>query len=75
MEEQMKTRLAQLREEFEKGQAMLRETELKQAQLTETLVRISGAIQVLEELTGERPLEGTAANGDRAETAAAVEAP
>ncbi len=69
MEDQVKARLAQLRDEFEKGQAMLRETELKQAQLAETLMRISGAIQVLEELTGERPAEPPAANGDRADSA------
>ncbi len=50
MEQDIQTRLASLKEEFEKGQQMLAEAELRQRQLAETLLRISGAIQVLEEM-------------------------
>ena len=49
MEEQLRRRLEELKKEFETGQARLRELESEQAFLRETLLRISGAIQVLEE--------------------------
>jgi hypothetical protein len=49
MREQLEQRLNQLKAEFEAGQKMLAELEAKQAQVRETLLRISGAIQVLEE--------------------------
>ena len=49
MKEQLERRLGELKAEFESGQQMLAELETKQANLRETLVRISGAIQVLEE--------------------------
>jgi len=39
-----------LQKEFQTGQARLREVETQQAILRDTLLRISGAIQVLEEL-------------------------
>jgi hypothetical protein len=39
-----------LKSEFEAGQRMLADLESRQAQLRETLLRISGAVQVLEEL-------------------------
>ena len=50
MEEKIKDRLSELKREFEAGQAMLAELQTKQATLKETLLRISGAIQVLEEI-------------------------
>jgi hypothetical protein len=50
MREELETRLASLRVEFAKGQEMLRDAERQQAELGETLIRISGAIQILEEL-------------------------
>ena len=49
MKEQIQLRLDQLRREFELGQNKLLETEAQEAQLRQTLLRISGAIQVLEE--------------------------
>ena len=52
MKEQLDQRLEELRKEFEAGQKMLSEMEIKQANLRESLLRISGAIQVLEELNG-----------------------
>ena len=49
MEEQLKKRLEELKKDFEIGQARLKELETEQAYVRETLLRISGAIQVLEE--------------------------
>ena len=50
MKEQMEQRLQQLRNEYETGQKMLADLEAKQLSLRETLLRIDGAIQVLEEV-------------------------
>lgn len=49
MKKQLEQRLQELKAEFEAGQKMLAELEARQASLRETLLRISGAIQVLEE--------------------------
>jgi predicted nuclease with TOPRIM domain len=49
MKEQLQQRLNELKAEYESGQKMLAELETKQANLRNTLLRISGAIQVLEE--------------------------
>jgi hypothetical protein len=58
MDEAVRVRLELLRREFDTGQQRLAEVETQRAQLTETLLRISGAIQVLEELTGEWSPDG-----------------
>jgi prefoldin subunit 5 len=50
MREQLEQRVSELRAEQQKGQQMLAELEAKQAELQQTVLRISGAIQVLEEL-------------------------
>ena len=50
MREQLEQRVGELRAEQQKGQQMLAELEGKAAELRQTLLRISGAIQVLEEL-------------------------
>ncbi len=50
MREQMEERLRLLQAEFKAGQEILAELESRQASVRNTLVRISGAIQVLEEL-------------------------
>jgi predicted nuclease with TOPRIM domain len=50
MREQLEQRLKQLKAEFEEGQKMLADLEARQANLKTTLLRISGAVQVLEEL-------------------------
>ena len=49
MKEQLEKRLEQLKAEYVTGQKQLREQESQSAALRETLLRISGAIQVLEE--------------------------
>lgn len=50
MKEQLTSRLAELKAEYESGQKMLADLERRQMELQQTLLRISGAIQVLEEL-------------------------
>ncbi|MCL6590409.1 MAG: gp58-like family protein [Firmicutes bacterium] len=49
MREQLEKRLQELKAEFESGQKMLAELEAKEANLKSTMLRISGAIQILEE--------------------------
>ncbi|QLE58032.1 hypothetical protein [Nostoc sp. TCL26-01] len=49
MKEQLAKRLAELKTEFASGQKVMAELETKQANLRDTLLRISGAIQILEE--------------------------
>jgi hypothetical protein len=53
MKEKLQQRLQALKFEFEDGQKILVELEAKQDNLRQTLLRISGAIQVLEELLSE----------------------
>lgn len=55
MDEQIRARLAELRSEFARGQERLAELEAQEASLRQTMLRISGAIQVLEEMLGETP--------------------
>ena len=53
MREQLEKRLEELRGEFEKGKATLQELEAKTASVREMMLRLSGAIQVLEELLAQ----------------------
>ena len=50
MNETIEARLAELRGERDRGEEMLAELQARQAALRDTLLRIQGAIQVLEEL-------------------------
>jgi hypothetical protein len=50
--EKLQQRLADLKSEYEAGQKMLAELDQKRQSLTQTLLRIEGAIQVLHEMTG-----------------------
>ncbi|MBD2094081.1 hypothetical protein H6F90_02795 [Trichocoleus sp. FACHB-591] len=63
MRERLEQRLASLKTEFEAGQKMLADLEAKQASVRETLLRISGAIQVLEETLAEPELTNIEDNG------------
>lgn len=49
MQAQLTQRLADLKVEYQAGQKMVAELEAKKTEMRETLLRISGAIQVLEE--------------------------
>ena len=51
-DEQVQARLDELRREYQVGDGRLRELVQQETALRETLLRISGAIQVLEELLG-----------------------
>ena len=53
MKQQLRTRLAELKAEFEKGQKRLEELETETNHLRQTLLRISGAVQILEELLAQ----------------------
>lgn len=50
MNEQVQARLEELREEYARGQATLEDLERQTSNVRATMLRISGAIQVLEEL-------------------------
>ena len=65
MEQQLHTRLAKLKAEFEKGQKRLEELETETKHIRQTLLRISGAIQVLEEILAQTEGEpAQASNSD-----------
>lgn len=53
MREQMQTRLEALKKELETGQSALEKIEQQRTYLHQTILRIGGAIQVLEELLAE----------------------
>jgi predicted nuclease with TOPRIM domain len=58
MESKLRRRLEELRAEFDKGQQTLHDLEAQAANVRATLLRISGAIQVLSEALGEPAPEG-----------------
>lgn len=60
MKEQLEQRLKELTAEYATGQARLRELETETQYVRETLLRISGAIQVIKEMLGQ-PGENEAA--------------
>ncbi len=68
MQARAEARLRELQAEFEAGQARLNELELEAARLRETLLRISGAAQVLHELLAAGETHG--GDQDRAAVAA-----
>lgn len=51
-------RLMALRQEYEAGQAQMRALEQRTRDLRETMLRISGAIAVLEELVADQKNQG-----------------
>ncbi|MFK8184554.1 MAG: hypothetical protein AB8B99_14365 [Phormidesmis sp.] len=63
MEKQLRNRLKQLRTERQSGQQVLAELAAKQSSVRDTLLRINGAIQVLEE-------ELATANGSESQSGA-----
>lgn len=65
-------RLEALRQEFEAGRQRLAELEAQHAQTAETVLRISGAIQVLEELIGDGAPAPETTNGKQTKSRAKV---
>ncbi|MFY1651346.1 hypothetical protein ACN27J_10675 [Solwaraspora sp. WMMB762] len=66
MREQLAQRVAELEAELRAGQQMLAEVEARRADIQQTLLRITGAIQVLNELLAAEPPTGPAvADADR----------
>lgn len=68
LKKQLEQRLAEMQEEYDSGQKFLAELEVRQTNVKETLLRIAGAIQVLEEelkkastaeQNGGQPVNGT----------------
>jgi len=51
--DQLQSRLASLKKEFEAGQIRLGELDAQSAELRNTMLRITGAIEVIEELLGQ----------------------
>jgi predicted nuclease with TOPRIM domain len=60
LEKQLEKRLTDLRAEFEKGQQKLQELEAEASALRDMLLRISGAMQVLQE-----ELDKAGSNGNK----------
>jgi predicted nuclease with TOPRIM domain len=58
MREEIQARLEALKKELETGQTELQKVEVRRTYLHETTLRISGAVQVLEELLKEEQLAG-----------------
>ncbi len=50
MKEQLESRIGELRAELEAGQKAMEELDIQRSNITYALLRINGAIQVLEEL-------------------------
>ncbi|MEV6923694.1 hypothetical protein AB0M46_04135 [Dactylosporangium sp. NPDC051485] len=69
MREQMQERIEQLVQEYREGEAMLADLDRRRTELQATLLRISGALQVLQELIG--PVAAGAAPADPQPAAAA----
>ncbi|AGC45685.1 hypothetical protein MYSTI_04389 [Myxococcus stipitatus DSM 14675] len=61
MKDVIEKRLADLKSEHEAGQKMLAELDARRAQLVQTMLRIEGAIEVLQEMLPSK--EAHAANG------------
>jgi predicted nuclease with TOPRIM domain len=55
MRDQIQARLEELKKELEAGQAELQKVEMQRTYLRETVLRIGGAVQVLEELLTDGP--------------------
>ena len=66
MQEQMERRREELREQLRVGEQRLRELDEERVQLQQTLLRIAGAAQVLDELLGAESANGSAPAADEA---------
>ena len=62
MHDQVQVRLEALRKEMEAGQQRMHDLERQLAQVRDTMLRISGAIQVLEEIQAQAAATDTASD-------------
>ena len=53
MKDQLENRLSDLKNEYDQGQKMLAELDTRREKTAQAMLRISGAIQVLEEMLAE----------------------
>lgn len=67
MREKIEARLTELRAELATGERLLAELDEKRERLRESMLRIAGAIQVLEEIGGEGEAGDREGNGGRAD--------
>lgn len=56
MKDQLEKRINELKVELQEGQKVLEELDMKRATLAQTILRISGAIQVLDEINNEEEI-------------------
>ncbi len=71
MQEQLEARLEELQKDFEVGEKRLRDLEAETVRLRETMLRISGAIQVVQELLNPPQAPNGAAEHEPVVSAAA----
>ncbi len=75
MQEQIRARLEALKKELQTGQVELQKVEMQRTYLHETVLRISGAVQALEELLAEeQPAEHDGAVSHQERHATTVQA-
>jgi hypothetical protein len=60
--QQLQTRLAALQDELELGERRLQELDVERNRVRDTVLRISGALQVLQELLGDLPVAPASAD-------------
>ncbi|WP_105967610.1 hypothetical protein [Streptomyces geranii] len=75
MRAEMEKRVSELETEYREGQRMLADLEAKQADLQQTMLRISGALQVLNELLAAETTPEPGAAEPAPEVAARQEVP
>ena len=64
----LERRLTELRGEFDSGRRLEADLQVRLSDVQQTMLRVSGAIQVLEELLGADEHRGSAPNGTKAVT-------
>ncbi len=65
MEDKLRQRIADLQEELARGEKLLRDLQAQEAELQQKMLRISGAIQVLQEVLAESEAKPEAEGGER----------
>ena len=74
-DERVQARLAELRSEYEKGRQTLEDLEAQTTSVRSMLLRIAGAIQVLEEISAPPPADPSSADAPQPNGQAPAPAP